>query len=163
ERGEVAESNEADLRGKTSRLVRVQLQVEPETQGRALARQGGRLLARRPGHEQARGREDRVAVCSEDPTVDPSARPEVIPGVDEPRARPLDAFAHEDVGRPEVAVEERIRPGGVFEDPGPSGYLGQESDQPLAQTVWEPRMLWRSLEPGCGKCFERGDRITHVR
>ena len=72
-----------ELGGDALGLDLLQLQMEPEAQGRALASEGDRLLAGRPVHHQARARENPVAVCLDDAAIDPSGDPEVISGHDE--------------------------------------------------------------------------------
>src|SRR5437879_8858716 len=105
------------------------------------------IEVRRRGEPGARARHG-IAVALQDPRPQGRREPEENRGeivaerpdthmvpVDEPRPRTLGASAHEDVGRPEVAVKERIRPGCLLEDPRPPGYPGQEPDQPLTETV----------------------------
>src|SRR2546426_12365440 len=58
--------------------------MQPQAQGRALLREGGRLLARRPVHQEARARENPAMVCLDDPQVDARTHAKVVSGDDEP-------------------------------------------------------------------------------
>src|SRR5213592_4291599 len=58
--------------------------MQPQAQDRALSREGGGRLARRPVHQQARAREDPPTVSLDDPQVDARAHAEVVYGDDEP-------------------------------------------------------------------------------
>src|SRR5207247_10101014 len=58
--------------------------MQPQAQDRALSREGGGRLARRPVHQQARAREDPATVSLDDPQVDARAHAEVVSGDDEP-------------------------------------------------------------------------------
>src|SRR5437867_10921460 len=58
--------------------------MQPQAQDRALAREGGRRLARRPIHQEARACEAPATVSLDDPQVDARAHAEVVSGDDEP-------------------------------------------------------------------------------
>src|SRR3989441_6627815 len=58
--------------------------MQPQAQDRAVSREGGRRLARRSVHQEARAREDPAMVCLDDPQVDARTHSEVVPGDDEP-------------------------------------------------------------------------------
>src|SRR3989442_3015175 len=57
--------------------------MQPQAQDRALSREGGRRLARRSVHQEARAREDPAMVCLDDAQVDAGTHSEVVPGDDE--------------------------------------------------------------------------------
>ena len=57
--------------------------MQPQAEGWAVAAQGDRLLARQAVHEQARAREDPLAMGFDDPAVDAAADPEVVCSDDE--------------------------------------------------------------------------------
>src|SRR3989449_6665391 len=58
--------------------------MQPQAQDRALSREGGRRLARRSVHQEARAREGAAMVCLDDAQVDALTHSEVVPGDDEP-------------------------------------------------------------------------------
>src|SRR2546427_11967642 len=58
--------------------------MQPQAQDRALSREGGRRLARRSVHQEARAREDPAMMCLDDAQVDARTHSEVVPGDDEP-------------------------------------------------------------------------------
>src|SRR5437764_13201875 len=58
--------------------------MQPQAEDRAVSREGGRRLARRPVHHQARAREDPAMVCLDDAEVDAGTHAEVVSGDDEP-------------------------------------------------------------------------------
>src|SRR2546426_371179 len=58
--------------------------MQPQAQDRALSREGGRRLARRSVHQEARAREDPAMVCLDDAKVDARTHSEVVPRDDEP-------------------------------------------------------------------------------
>src|SRR5438874_9967903 len=120
-----------DAVGAARALGGVEEEIELRRRGQpgARARHGIPVALQDP---RPQGRREPEEECGEIVAERPDTH--VVP-VDQPRPRPLGASAHEDVGRPEVAVEERVRSGCLFEDPRPPGYLGQEPDQPLTETV----------------------------
>src|SRR5690348_5155440 len=65
-------------------LDAVELEVQPDTQGRARPRQRPRFLARGPVHHQTGARQDAVPVCFDDAAVNPWRDPEVVTCDDEP-------------------------------------------------------------------------------
>src|SRR5207244_2381433 len=90
------------LDGHFVRVAGVQLQVEADAQTGVLARESGRVDARRPVHEQARARQDPVAVRLDDAAIDAAARTEVVPVDDEPLHGPT-STAGWNTGRPTAA------------------------------------------------------------
>src|SRR5204863_9386671 len=58
--------------------------MQPQAEDRAVSREGGRRLARRPVHHQARAREDAAIVWLADAEVDAGTHAEVVSGDDEP-------------------------------------------------------------------------------
>src|SRR5438034_2096182 len=84
------------------RVARVQLQVEADAHMGVLARERGRRSARRPVDEEARARQDPVAVRLDDAAVDSVARTEVVPVDDEPLHGPT-STAGWNTGRPLAA------------------------------------------------------------
>src|SRR5437762_8403116 len=58
--------------------------MQPQAEDRAVSREGGRRLARRPVHHQARAREDPAMVCLDYAQVDARTHAEVVSGDDEP-------------------------------------------------------------------------------
>ena len=64
-------------------VVPVELEMQPQAERWAFAAQADRLLARRAVHEQARAREDPLAMGFDDSAVDAAADPEVVCGDDE--------------------------------------------------------------------------------
>src|SRR2546428_12135308 len=58
--------------------------MQPQAQAGTLSREGGRRLARRPVHQEARARENPAMMCLDDPQVDARAHAEVVSGDDEP-------------------------------------------------------------------------------
>src|SRR6266478_3618413 len=83
-------------------VVRGELHMQPQAQDRTLSSEGGRRLARRSVHQEARAREDPAMVCLDDAQVDARTHSEIVPGDDEP--------LHERVPLAPAATSDRSAP-----------------------------------------------------
>src|SRR5256886_2879005 len=126
------------------------------------------------GEAPARG-SDRLPVALEDPRPLLGREPEEEGGqvvaegsdshaipIDEPCPRSCRRVLHEGVDRPEVTVEQRIRPRRLLEYLRPSRGVGAKGDQTLEQPLRHPGLLGRWLDVRRSKRLQCGDGVLHV-